>query len=232
MTETLETTETPEEPLETPETPDEDDDGDEDTEDEDEPQETPETPQDEPSPASDPEVWKKLERSASTWRNRVSELLGEDAQELLICPLCPDNLPGLLLPIPPDEQTIAEVEAFLHPVKLPEMAKDPDTEECDLCVGIGEVLTGSKVPGKDKKLCPKCNGNGWTDPTARSSWNAVHPPASPSVSAPAYQVSPPGAAWSPPATDNWGRPYGNANYGRDPQTMSPEDRAADPWANN
>lgn len=232
MTETLETEET----TEAPETPEEGQEEPEEGQEESEQIEGPDDPgqedTEEPSPASDPEAWAKLERSANGWRRRVSEVLGEDALELSYCPLCPENLPGYVLPVPPDDETKAQIMAWLNPVELPEMRQGTGLQACDECNGYGNVLTGSPIPEKSTNLCAKCHGNGWTDPTARSSWDAVNPPPQPTTITPAYTPAAATGTWSPPATDNWGRPFGNPNYGRDPLTMSPDERAADPWANN
>src|SRR2546423_12194395 len=86
-----------------------------------EPQE-PDTPFEEPEPTTEPEapeepaqeptqvvpegmsieelekVRKKLDQSATTWRNRVSDLLGEEAQMLVPCELCDPLIPGFHLP--------------------------------------------------------------------------------------------------------------------------------------
>lgn len=232
MTETLEEVEVeegPETEPDEPETGDEPEQGDGDEEETDGPQEAPDEAE---GAANDPEVWTKLEQSAATWRRRVSTLLAEDYNELVFCPLCPENLPGYLLPVPLDDETRAQVKQFLDPVELPEMRQEDGIEVCTVCNGYGEALTGSPIPGKNTKLCSCCNGNGWTDPAAREGWKVTHPPAIPQrVDPVAFTTSQPGS-WSPPATDNWGRPFGFPNYGRDPGTMNPDERAADPYANN
>ena len=184
-----------------------------------------------PTEADTAKMLRQLERSATSWRNSVSRILEEDAQVLEPCPLCPDNLPGFVYPLETIPHEVREaVIGWLRGGDTPDMKDDPDAEVCDVCDGHGHTLTGSKVPGNDTKLCGKCAGNGWTMPEQRAGWAALHPPTPP----PQAEVIPmPVAAATStgmPATDQWGRPLGNPNYGRDPNYMTPEERAADPWS--
>src|SRR6266581_4471261 len=70
-----------------------------------EPEEEP-TPEEPPAPAA-PEgmsereleaVRVKLERSATTWRNRVADLMGDEANFLVACELCDPIIPGFHFP--------------------------------------------------------------------------------------------------------------------------------------
>lgn len=204
-----------------------------------EPQEHPDEPEPEQEPEPEPEpidvekAMKQLEREATRHANRVSEIMGEDAQELAVCPLCEIVTPGFVFPQAiPDEHRDAVIGWLRGGADVPAMEPEPGIEVCDVCNGHGKTLTGSLVPGNDTKPCAKCNTLGWTDPTARSSWLATHPPAAPEqtpqpfvptvVTAPAVQ----------PPQDTWGRPLGAPNYGRDPAFMTPDEIRNDVWIAN
>src|SRR5256714_1040439 len=139
-----------------------------------EPQE-PDTPFEEPEPATEPEapeepaqepaqvvpegmsieelekVRKKLDTSATTWRNRVSDLLGEEAQMLVPCELCDPLIPGFHWP-PELEQPRDDLHAHLLDVlrtpSAPEYQQAQHVRRCQLCDGWGRVLSGSRVAGK------------------------------------------------------------------------------------
>src|SRR5207248_531634 len=134
----------------------------------------PEEPTEEPTEAPEPpappppegmsieeleKVRSKLDRSATTWRNRVSELLGEDAQMLVPCELCDPTIPGFHWP-PDLEQPRDDLHAHLLDVLKTPSA--PDYEEaqyvrrCGACAGWGRVLSGSRVAGKGVVKCKAC----------------------------------------------------------------------------
>lgn len=200
----------------------------------DEPEPEPEHPEDEPQAASNPEDFDKaqkaLARSATSWRNAVSRIMGEDAQHLAPCPLCPDNLPGFVFPDAIPDEHRAGVIDWLRGTDAPPMMQDPDTQVCDVCGGHGHTLTGSPVPDKLTKLCGKCNGNGFTTANDEATWKAMHPPATPAAAQP-FTTSPVmGSTAGLPATDAYGRPAGTEFYGRDPLYMSDHEKARDPWS--
>lgn len=198
--------------------------------DEEEPEAETEAAAPQTGPMDDPATWDRAGKSAETWRRRVSDLFAEDAVNLEVCPLCPDNLPGFIIPDYIPDELRERVIDYLRPVNLPEMKADPDTECCDVCGGHGRTLTGSPIPENRTKLCGKCGGNGFTTKEQRESWAMMHPPA---PAAPAPYVAPvaPVQDFSGmPATDQWGRAAGTPNYGRDPAYMTAAEKEADPWA--
>lgn len=195
-----------------------------------EPEPEPEAVAPQGGPMDDPAVWDKAGKSAETWRRRVGDLFAEDAVHLEVCPLCPDNLPGFIIPQAIPDELVDAVIARLRGTNLPERLQDPKAELCDVCNGHGVTLTGSMVPGNDTKPCEKCGARGWTNPIDRQNWQTMNP--AETTTSPAW--TPPPSSVSTfdgmPASDTWGRPVGNANYGRDPQYMTPAEREADPWA--
>jgi len=198
--------------------PGEDDDDDEDEEE----------PADEPEPlpleaSSQAEIegkMKKLATSAQTWRRRIADVLGEDAQHLVPCELCEPDMPGFHWPaaldMPRDETHLRLLEVLRSPA-APDYVADPRHRQCDACQGWGKVKTGSKVPGQEIGTCGPCIGFGFVPPpcvnvaTGEIDASADGPAASP-------------ADFGPPAdTDPWGSPRQmpdgqlNPNYGRMPQ---------------
>src|SRR5438132_2151431 len=108
----------------------------------------PEEPAQEPAPVV-PEgmsieelekVRKKLDTSATTWRNRVSDLLGEEAQMLVPCELCDPLIPGFHWP-PELEQPRDERHAHLLDVlrtpDAPDYSPAQHVRRCQLCDGWG-----------------------------------------------------------------------------------------------
>jgi hypothetical protein len=109
-------------------------------------------------------VRKKLDASATTWRNRVSQLLGEEAQMLVVCELCDPLLPGFHFPAEleqPRDALHARLLDVLRAPLAPEYQEDPYTRLCSTCNGYGMTKTRSLVPGKTERVCPTCQGKGF-----------------------------------------------------------------------
>ena len=206
-----ETPETPVEP-ETPETPAD-----------------PETPDEQPAPAGPNEqemeaILQKIDRSATTFRNRVSDLLGEQAQDLSPCPLCSDGIMGHLFPvewITPVSEVQARLLEVLKTPSAPDYRAAPNVRRCGTCDGWGRVVSGSRVAGKESVVCVTCKGYGFQGDAgaAASAGNGVvvdFPPELPDET--------PVASGD---TDIWGSPrllpdgQENPNYGKMPQYKNP-----------
>src|SRR5438874_10183027 len=144
------------------------------------PQEPTEEPTEAPEPPAPPppegmsleeleKVRSKLDRSATTWRNRVSELLGEDAQMLVPCELCDPTIPGFHWPPDLEQPRDRLHESLLEVLRTPgepEYPEDPNTRQCGVCHGLGKTRTKGKVPGKTTRVCTTCKGIGFlTDET-------------------------------------------------------------------
>src|SRR5512142_2930551 len=85
----------------------------------------PDEPETEPEPEAAPQVdnvemekaLRKVDQAATTYRNRVSTLLGEQANDLSPCPLCTTGIIGLIVPpdwITPENETHARLIEVLR----------------------------------------------------------------------------------------------------------------------
>ena len=197
----------------------------------DEPDE-PDAPEQPAEPAPEPQldnaemekILRKVDQAATTYRNRVGVLLGEQANDLSPCPLCEPGIMGLIYP-PEWTQPVSELHARLLDVlktpSAPDYLPAPNVRQCGTCGGWGSVLSGSRVAGKERVLCPTCKGNGFQGDAS------VAP----------MQASGNGAVeFEPPADavplveddrDIWGSPrvlddgQDNPNYGKMPQYKNP-----------
>lgn len=187
------------------------------------PQETPL----EPVPATPEQLEaqrNKLARSATTWRNRVSDVLGEDAQFLVACPLCEPDIPGFMFPADiqqPYNDTHARLLDVLREPERPEYRESTTTRRCEPCDGLGKVVTGSRVPGQELLLCPSCRGTGFVPPPGGS------PNGPADQDAALVLMGAPEDAPPPADSDPWGSPrlmadgQENPNYGKMPQFKNP-----------
>ena len=167
----------------------------------------------------------QLDRSATTWRNRVSQLLGEEALMLVPCELCDPLLPGFHFPAEvesPRDDLHARLLDVLRAPAAPEYQPDPFTLECTTCRGLGKTLTKSHVPGKGERVCPTCGGDGFKiqggGPAAQS----------PNGNAEEVQYNLPSEEpLVADGADVWGSPkllpdgMENPNYGKMPQYKNP-----------
>jgi hypothetical protein len=216
-----ETEETPAEEPQEPETPEE---GAEPEDEQEEPQEPAPEPTGGMSERQLEEVRRKLERSATTWRNRVSELLWDEASYLVACELCDPIIPGFHFPAEVEQPRDAVHERLLEVLRTPgepEYLPDPNTRECGVCGGLGKTLTKGKVPGKTQRVCRVCKGQGYlsNDPADQFTGNGA-------VDEPGFDLPNDEPLVSGDA-DIWGSPrllpdgMDNPNYGKMPQYKNP-----------
>lgn len=210
------------------ETPDEPEDEEEEQEDSDEELEEAEAPPVEaPAGLSIEELEKvrgQLDRSAATWRKRVADLLGEEAQMLVPCELCDPLLPGFHFPAELEQPRDATHERLLDVLRAPagpEYQDDPFTRQCSTCAGLGKTRTKGMVPGKLERVCPTCKGVGFQALDAPAT-----PPSTNGESEVQYQL-PNEEPLVSDGTDVWGSPkilpdgMENPNYGKMPQYKNP-----------
>ncbi len=183
----------------------------------------------EPQPAgmSEAELEKmqgKLERSATTWRNRVSDVLGEMAQALVPCELCDPSIPGFHFPAAmeqPRDTMHARLLEVLQAPAGPGYQDDPFTTECTTCSGLGKTLTKSHVAGKTERVCPTCGGDGFQLQGNRPAQQTNGAEAEVQFNLPNEQPL------VDDGTDVWGSPkilpdgMENPNYGKMPQYKNP-----------
>jgi hypothetical protein len=197
------------------------DDDDEELEDEDEPADEPEpAPLEASSQAEIEGKLKKLGTSAQTFRRRVQDVLGEDAQHLVPCELCEPEIPGFHWPAeiarPRDDTHLRLLEVLRTPA-APEYVAAQGMRTCETCQGWGKVRTGSRVAGQEITSCPTCRAFGYVPPPGVNV-------ATGEIDASANGPAAPSADFGPPAdSDPWGSPrlmpdgQLNPNYGRMPQ---------------
>jgi hypothetical protein len=166
----------------------------------------------------------KLDTSANTWRRRVNDLLGDEADMLVACELCDPLLPGFHFPAEleaPRDELHARLLDVLRAPAAPEYRPDPFTVECGTCGGWGKTLTKGHVAGKTERVCPTCKGLGFQSPDT--------PAADPSNGATANVAFdlPNEEPLVSDGTDVWGSPkllpdgQENPNYGKMPQYKNP-----------
>lgn len=108
--------------------------------------------------------YKALEREQTRHTANVSKIMGDEAVELIVCPLCEPELGGFLrmesLDHPRDEMHEAMIGVLKKPPQV-EYKPAPHAVECIDCDGLGQVLSGSRVAGKERIVCPTCSGAGY-----------------------------------------------------------------------
>lgn len=160
------------EPLEAPLEPQDEPSGDElapDEEEAAEAEEAAQTPAEEPEPEepaglSEKQLEagrKKLEAEGTRHRNRVSEILGEEAQFLVPCPLCAGFVDGMIFPQLPPDDVIERVRVAIGMPDLSNYQPAKNAHQCADCAGLGVVLSGSLVPENAAITCKNCNGSGY-----------------------------------------------------------------------
>jgi hypothetical protein len=213
-TETEQEQTSPQEPTEAPESDDE-------PETEEETQEEPATQENGSQGAagamSEKEMekaFKLLDREATRHRNRLSEIMGEDAQTLEPCPCCEPSMAGFMFPVtvaPLTEEKQGALLALLGQAGDEDLVQDPDYEGCQHCNARGRTLSGSKDPLKKTKVCDKCGGNGFVQKPIEQRIPALF-----KVEPNAGNATFPAAMPPPQNADEWGRPPGHAHYGIPP----------------
>lgn len=106
----------------------------------------------------------KLQNENVRHARRVSEIMEDDSTDLIPCPVCMGGIAGWIFP--PEVQTLAPeaISRIRTVIGLPDYTtfkQSPDYRTCDGCDGLGEVITGSKVPGFEVQTCLQCNKQGF-----------------------------------------------------------------------
>jgi hypothetical protein len=103
----------------------------------------------------------KLDAEALRHRNRVSEIMGDDALSLIPCELCAPNIAGFRFNVAPSYETIAAVRQAIGLPSMETLKQDRYSRRCDNCDGAGRVKTDSRVQGQEHVPCYDCKGRGW-----------------------------------------------------------------------
>lgn len=157
------------------------------------------------------EAEKRFERMAgraNTFRNAISDVLGELALDLEPCPRCMPMTPGFYYPaaeVTP-EQRVA-VKLSIGELVEPEYRADKNASVCGGCNGHGKVQTGSLVPTQRVLRCEDCEGKGWIGPRAAR----TQAPAAPLGATDGEGLM--ANTDAKPLTDPWGRTIDDPLYG-------------------
>ena len=182
----------------------------------------------EPTPEPEPQGWseqdaeavfKKIEAANKTYTRKVGEAFGEEAVDLLPCPVCADTVPGFVNKhqvgqFPDDIRR--QVMRFLGFATEQEYEASQTVTACKPCKGKGKVTTGSTVAGHETITCPSCKGYGYVPPPTAVTNGNVGAEVVPFAPTPAAPVAP------QEDVDEWGEslilPDGreNPNYGKMP----------------
>lgn len=110
------------------------------------------------------QVFKSLERLRKDTAKRVGNIFGDDATQLMECPLCAAVAPGYLWPqdiAPLAEEQVAALRMMLNMPVATDYVQSEAFQACPKCEGLGRVRTGSKVHNHDIAECPTCFAKGY-----------------------------------------------------------------------
>lgn len=175
------------------------------------------------------QAFKKLDAEATRHRNRLGEIMGDDALALAVCPFCEPAMAGFYFPAHVADERAAATLAALGVTEQGELQHDPACETCDYCGGMGETLTGSKVDASRTRACPKCTAKGWTSAEERQTWASLEQTKAAAAAYSQPQPTTTTAAPIVPAADQWGRPPGHEFHRIAPHLLSEQERARDPY---
>jgi len=119
------------------------------------------------APKSDKEmekVFRDLDRLRKDTAKRVGNILGDEAVNLIECPLCAAVAPGYLWS--PDvaslhEEQVAAIRLLLNMPVATDYKQAEDFMPCPKCDGNGRVRTGSRVQNYEIAECPRCFAKGY-----------------------------------------------------------------------
>lgn len=172
-----------------------------------------------PSPEDVEAMFKKIGTAFSAYTRKVGDAMGDDAVDLLPCPVCSEAVPGFVNKhqvgqFPDDVRR--QVMRFLGFATEQEYEASQTTRRCEVCAGKGKVTTGSTVPNHETAPCPTCTGYGYVPPPSATTGVNIAQPGNGAVAAPLTLVS------EQPEVDEHGEalilPDGreNPNYGKMP----------------
>jgi hypothetical protein len=107
-----------------------------------------------------------LDRERKLHAKRLGAILGDNATETMLCPLCGDGLMGYLHPGSVFELTDENREAALAFLGAPAPGHLKPAEgvvECSRCDGWGQLEYPTKVEHVQTQSCPRCAGQGYVN---------------------------------------------------------------------
>lgn len=117
-----------------------------------------------------------LAKEAERHKNRIREIMGEDADGLTPCELCLQITPGFRWDRSPDEPTIAAVRVAIGMPDLTNYRASATEHTCDDCGGLGKVRTGSTVAKFETADCDACGGKGFVPTRPRENTSPLDTP--------------------------------------------------------
>jgi hypothetical protein len=162
----------------------------------------------------------KLENEAKRHAGRIREIMGEDAEGLVVCELCLPMIPGYRWDGAPDEATTQRVRVAIGMPALDNFRPSSTEAICDDCAGLGKVRTGSHVPQHETAVCDACKGKGFRGTRPRINEVPVEP---------AAEQGPNGATALPDdgiERDMFGTPITDPDYAKMPNMRQ---RPVDYW---
>ena len=129
----------------------------------------------------------RLDGENTRHAKRVGEIMADAAADLIPCPVCMDGIAGWIYP-PEVSQLSPEAVARVRTViGLPDYTTYRPASfaaECPDCGGLGEVITGSHVPGYETATCERCSKQGWVRTSELVRVEGEVPHAEPAVTGP------------------------------------------------
>lgn len=187
-----------------------------------------ETAEPEPEPEPEPQgtspeeieaLFKKVERANKAYTAKIADAFGDEAVNLIPCPVCADTVPGFVDQRSagqfPDEVR-RQVMRFLGFATEKDYEPSPYHKRCPTCKGKTKLETGSVGPGHETIPCPDCKAYGYVPPPTASG-NGVAP-----VAGTVAMLDPLTPVMPQEDVDEWGEPLvlpdgrENPNYGRMP----------------
>lgn len=109
-------------------------------------------------------AYKAIAKLRETVASRLGQIMDGDEVGLIECPLCASFAPGWIWPpdvVPLEAEYVHKTRAVIGMPDVSGYKTSTAYVMCDVCDGLGSVLTGSKVPGREAANCPKCGTNGY-----------------------------------------------------------------------
>ena len=158
---------------------------------------------------------KQLASAHKSFTTRIATVMQQDADNLQPCPLCWEMTQGYVWPgMPYDENRKMAVKVVLGEYGADQYEEDPSRVQCPQCKGKGMLRTHSLVPNQDALPCRGSNAQGWIFKPGEDA-----PPVGNGTNI--WTTQPQTAAAAPvPPPDNWGRPFGHPDFGRDPALVN------------
>lgn len=129
----------------------------------------------------------RLDKENVRHATRVSDIMADDAPNLIPCPVCMDGIAGwVFLPevqALPDE-SIARIRQVIGLPDYGNFEYATWAAQCPECKGKGKVKTYSDVPGREVTGCLRCNEAGWINLNVEQNGNAQLAPEAPAVTGP------------------------------------------------